>query len=144
MFPNNLINKCPAIILAVSRTANLPGRIMFLIVSIKTINGIRRFGVPFGTKCANIEFVLLNHPKIIILIHNGNAIANENARCLELVKIYGINPIKLLIKMNKNKEIVINVIPSELTPKSNLNSLCNFWVILRYNVLIRLGKIQYE
>jgi hypothetical protein len=39
---------------AVSRTANVPGRMMFLIVSIQTINGIRGVGVPCGTKCSNM------------------------------------------------------------------------------------------
>lgn len=48
LFPNRLINKCPAIILAVNRTANDPGRIKFLIVSINTINGINILGVPVG------------------------------------------------------------------------------------------------
>lgn len=50
LFPNNLINKWPAIIFAVSRTARDPGRIRFLIVSIITINGINMAGVPDGIK----------------------------------------------------------------------------------------------
>jgi hypothetical protein len=59
--------------LAVSRTANVPGRMMFLIVSIHTINGINILGVPCGTRCTNIWWVLLIHPKIINLNHSGRA-----------------------------------------------------------------------
>lgn len=50
LLPNRDISKCPAIMLALSRTANDPGRIIFLIDSIITIKGIRGYGVPIGTK----------------------------------------------------------------------------------------------
>jgi len=46
VFPNKVNNKCPAIILADNRTAKVPGRITFLIVSIRTIKGIKTGGVP--------------------------------------------------------------------------------------------------
>ena len=46
VFPNKVSNKCPAIIFAANRTASVPGRIKFLIVSINTINGMRTTGVP--------------------------------------------------------------------------------------------------
>jgi hypothetical protein len=55
---------------AVSRTARVPGRIIFLTVSMHTINGIKAAGVPCGTRCSNIWFVLLIHPNIINLTHN--------------------------------------------------------------------------
>jgi len=45
LFPINVNNKCPAIVLAVRRTANVPGRIRLLIASIITINGINMDGV---------------------------------------------------------------------------------------------------
>lgn len=51
---SSVINKWPAIIFAVNRTAKVPGRIIFLIVSINTINGIRIAGVPWGIICENI------------------------------------------------------------------------------------------
>jgi hypothetical protein len=50
VFPIKVNSRCPAIILAVNRTANVPGRITFLIVSIHTIKGIKIVGVPWGTK----------------------------------------------------------------------------------------------
>lgn len=49
VFPSSVRSRCPAIILAVSRIANVPGRMMFLINSIHTMKGIKMFGVPNGT-----------------------------------------------------------------------------------------------
>jgi hypothetical protein len=46
VFPIKVNSKCPAIMFAVSRTANVPGRIILLIVSIHTIKGIKTLGVP--------------------------------------------------------------------------------------------------
>lgn len=40
----------PAIIFAASRTASVPGRMMFLMVSMHTIKDIRNGGVPWGTR----------------------------------------------------------------------------------------------
>lgn len=62
VFPKRVSSKWPAIMLAVNRIANVPGRITFLIVSIQTIKGIRTGGVPWGTRWANIWIVLLIHP----------------------------------------------------------------------------------
>jgi len=50
VFPINVNNKCPAIILALNRTARVPGRIILLIVSMQTIKGIKTLGVFWGTK----------------------------------------------------------------------------------------------
>jgi hypothetical protein len=87
---------------------------MFLIVSINTINGIRTEGVPCGTRCANICFVLLIQPIIINLNHKGRAKDSVKVIWLVLVKIYGNNPKKLLKRMKENKEININVDPLNL------------------------------
>jgi hypothetical protein len=57
LFPRSVSKRCPAIIFAVNRTANVPGRIIFLTVSIHTINGIKAAGVPCGTRCSNMWFV---------------------------------------------------------------------------------------
>ena len=45
VFPNKVNNKCPAIIFAANRTANVLDRIKFLIVSIHTIKGFGIGGV---------------------------------------------------------------------------------------------------
>lgn len=62
VFPKRVKIRCPAIMLAESRTARVIGRITLLIVSIITMNGIKILGVLIGTKCANICFILLIHP----------------------------------------------------------------------------------
>lgn len=54
LFPSKVNSRCPAIMFAVSRTAKVPGRIRFLIVSMMTMNGISMVGVPWGTRCSNI------------------------------------------------------------------------------------------
>lgn len=86
-FPNNVKIKCPAIILADNRTESVIGRIIFLIVSIHTINGIKILGVPFGTRWENIWFVLLIHPYIIKQIQIGIDIVNVKIKCLVDVKM---------------------------------------------------------
>jgi len=48
--------------------------------------------------------------------------------CLEAVKMYGNNPKKLFITINKNKEIKTKEDPlKEEGPKRVLNSLCNLF-----------------
>lgn len=73
VLPKRVNRRWPAIILADSRTARVPGRIIFLIVSIITIKGIKTEGVPWGTKCANMCFVLLIQPYNMNLNHRGRA-----------------------------------------------------------------------
>jgi hypothetical protein len=46
LFPSKVNSRCPAIMFAVNRTAKVPGRIRFLIVSMMTMNGINMVGVP--------------------------------------------------------------------------------------------------
>lgn len=58
--PNKHKSKCPAIIFADKRIANVKGRMKFLIVSIRTINIINAVGVFNGTKCANESFVIFS------------------------------------------------------------------------------------
>lgn len=62
VFPNSVKRRWPAIIFAERRIARVPGRIIFLIVSINTINGIRIVGVPWGIKWINMCFVLFSQP----------------------------------------------------------------------------------
>lgn len=131
---NRVNNKWPAIILAVKRIASVHGRIKFLIVSINTINGIRKEGVPWGIIWLNIWFILLNHRNINNENHIGNDIDIAKIKCLELVKIYGNNPIKLLIKINKNIEIKYNRFNElNLLGKIIFNSL--FKIIIKFKVI---------
>jgi threonine/homoserine efflux transporter RhtA len=73
LFSSRVNSRCPAVIFAVQRTANVPGRIKLLIVSMTTINGINTVGVPCGTKCSNMWLVFLIQPNNINLIHRGRA-----------------------------------------------------------------------
>lgn len=99
---NNVNNKWPAIIFAVNRIDKVNGRIIFLNNSINTIKNIKIKGVPLGTKWININFIFLIHPNIINPNHIGIDKVKENNKCLELVKIYGNNPKKLLNIININ------------------------------------------
>jgi len=65
----------------------VPGRIIFLIVSMRTINGMSRLGVLTGTKWANICLVLLSQPYNIKANHSGAARASAMTKCLEAVKM---------------------------------------------------------
>lgn len=144
VLPNKVKRRWPAIIFAERRIARVPGRMMFLIVSINTIKGIKIKGVPWGTIWANICFVLLIHPNIIKLNHKGKARDSVIVIWLDLVKIYGNNPKKLLKKINENKEINIKVVPLYLLiPKRILNSLWRVKKIFCQNKLFREGISQY-
>ena len=125
VFPNRVKRRCPAIILAASRTAKVPGRIIFLIVSIQTMKGIKIAGVPWGTRWANICCVWLIHPYSIKDNHRGRASLRVKIKWLELVNTYGNKPIKLLNKIKVNKEIKIKELPAwPEIPNKVLNSLC--------------------
>jgi hypothetical protein len=76
LFPSKVSSKCPAIMFAVNRRANVPGRIRLLIVLMTTMNGISIVGVPCGTRCLNMWLVFLIHPNNINLIHIGRARVN--------------------------------------------------------------------
>lgn len=73
VLPRRVSKRCPAIILAANRTARVPGRITFLIVSMRTIKGMSGPGVPWGTRWANICCVRLIHPNSIKAIQRGRA-----------------------------------------------------------------------
>lgn len=120
--PIRVIRRWPAIIFAANRIAKVPGRIMFLMVSMHTINGIKMLGVPTGTMCSNIWLVLLIHPNRLNLSHNGRANASVIEIWLVEVKTYVNIPIVLFIMVNINSEIKINV-PPLFNWLSILNSL---------------------
>jgi hypothetical protein len=117
---------CNYIVFAVNRTANVPGRIKFLMVSMHTINGIMAAGVPWGTRCSNMWLVLLINPNKMNPTHIGNANVNVTVRWLVLVKIWGNNPRKLK-RISKNNDTKRKALPF-LLPRRGLNSLCNLIV----------------
>ena len=105
--PSNVNSKWPATILAANRIDSVIGRIILLTVSIITIIGIKAGGVPKGTKCAN-KLLYWNTIEYNIEPNQmGNASTNVIDKCLVLVKIYGINPMKLEKIMKKKIETKI-------------------------------------
>jgi len=84
--PSKVRRRCPAIIFAANRIARVRGRIRFLIVSMQTINDIRRGGVPCGTKWAIIWRILLIIPYIKKETHSGMAKVSVIIIWLVLVK----------------------------------------------------------
>ena len=144
LFPRSVNNKWPAIILAVRRTANVPDRIRFLIVSMMTMNGISIVGVPCGTKCSNMWLVFLIHPNSIKLIHKGRARDSVRIRCLVLVKIYGNSPRKLFIKIIRNNDVRINEFPLFSFPFLRIVfiSWCSLFINNLIIILFREGISQ--
>jgi hypothetical protein len=100
----------------VKRTAKVPGRIRFLMVSIMTINGISIVGVPCGTRCSTMWFVFLIHPNNVNLIHRGSASVSVRVRWLVLVNTYGNSPGKLFIRIMTNSEMKRNEFPLFCSP----------------------------
>jgi len=98
-FLRRVRSRWPAIMLAANRTDNVIGRIKDLTTSIRTINGKSRFGVPTGTKCANIALGCFHHLVIMCPSHRGKANETEKTRCLEDGKQKGRRPKKLTIKI---------------------------------------------
>ncbi len=84
--PSRERRRCPATILAASRTAKAPGRIKFLTVSIITIKAIKAPGVPGGTRCVNMWLYWKTHDQIIPPSQRGRAKATVYLRCLDPVK----------------------------------------------------------
>lgn len=103
--PSRDNSKCPAIMLAVSRTAKVMGRMRSLIVSMITIKGIRGAGVPWGVIWVIRSFEYLMAEKVIIPSHKDEENEKVNLRWLVGVKTCGNRPIILFSKMIKNREI---------------------------------------
>ena len=97
---DNIFNKvCPDIILANNRTAKLKAFATYDIISITNNNGVKTIGQPPGIKW------IKNEKKPIWPIDNkvkpiSNELDNKKVWIIKAVtvKLYGINPIKLLNK----------------------------------------------
>lgn len=75
--------------------------------------------------------------------HSGILRVKVNTICLDAVKIYGNNPIKLFNKININKEINGIVLPRDADGPSNiLNSSWSFLHILLINKRNLFGETQ--
>jgi len=97
------INRWPAVIFAINRTDKVIGRIKFLIISIKTIKGIKGIGDPIGTIWARRLLVFLIEKNIKFPNHIDKAIG----RIIDIWAVRanedGIIVIKFISKIDKNK-----------------------------------------
>ena len=138
----NLINRCPATMLAAKRTERVIGRIKFLTSSIKTISGIKGAGVPDGTRWDK------NLPKAVkknltsIIIQTTTAKQTVKEILLVGVYVYGVKPIKFITQICKNiiKHTWIKK-GATLLFIGVLNSLNNIFITLRNNLTLRLEEI---
>lgn len=89
---------------AANRTDKVIGRMMFLIISIITIKGIKAAGVPIGTKWARKSVMLLTILNIINLNQKGKANERVIAKCLVDVKVNEKRPSVLLKKISINRD----------------------------------------
>ena len=143
--PIRWIRRCPAVILAVSRTARASGWINRLIVSIIINIGIRGVGVPWGRKWARDILGLFRNPIITVPAHNGMAIPIFIESCVVGVKEYGRSPSKLVEAINRirDKSIRVQVRPCLLCIViiclviKRINHICKIWIRLGNH---RLGE----
>lgn len=103
--PIKWINRCPAVILAVSRIARAIGWISRLIVSIMISIGIRGRGVPWGRKWASEFFSFSRNPIITAPAHRGIAIPKFIESCVVGVNEWGRRPKMLDEAINIIKDI---------------------------------------
>lgn len=132
--PIRWISKCPAVIFAVSRTANAIGWINKLIVSMIISIGIRGKGVPCGKKCAKDAFVLWRKPKITVPAQRGIAIPRFIDNWVVGVKEWGSRPNRFVEPINIISEISISV------------QVCPFllWIVIICFVVIRISHCWIE
>lgn len=137
------INKCPAVIFAISRTDKVIGRIRFLIISIITMIGMRGDGEPIGTMWENIKLVFLNIKYIILAVHRVNLMGKIIDICDVNINIDGIIEIMFIIKIDINNGI--RKLFLSLLEVSLLNS---FWIklfifligILNLDEFLKIGE----
>ncbi len=95
---------------AANRIERVKGRMMFLIVSMITINGMRIVGVLLGIRWISILDVLNVHLWAIIPSHRGRASVRVMDMCLVAVKMKGSRPKALFIIITMNSlSIMISV-----------------------------------
>lgn len=100
--PIRWINRWPAVMFAVSRTARAMGWIKRLIVSIITSMGIRGMGVPWGRKWAKEALGLWRKPKRTAPAHRGIAMPRFMDSWVVAVNVWGrrprrfVDPIKII------------------------------------------------
>jgi hypothetical protein len=104
-FLRRISRRCPAIMFAASRTDRVIGRIMLLIISIRTIIGRRGEGVPTGTRWINILFM----DAFIVNNMRDAQMVNAAGRVITMWAVYlntkGLRAIKLLMDSIVNNPV---------------------------------------
>lgn len=134
-FPNNVIKRCPAIILAVSRTQRVIGRIKLLVNSINTIKLIRAIGVPCGTKWESMWFVFFNQPIKLIDNQAIKARGRVITTCEVKEKTWGKRAITFIKRIDKNKERIKPTSPFFTTFRVNETSFSKNLITLALSLL---------
>src|SRR6218665_3482235 len=80
--------------LAARRNDRVKGRTITLVVSMRTRNGLSQSGAPSGRKWAVDFFGFLANLDKMSLNQMGRPRVKVKIRCLEVLKVYGINPIR--------------------------------------------------
>ncbi len=108
---------CPAVILAANRKDKVIGRTIILKVSTITKNGFNQSGAPPGNKEALAETGEYIKPDKIKDSQIGNPNTNVMINWLDILKEYGINPIKLVTNSIINTLVIIEEKDFKCCPK---------------------------
>lgn len=92
-------SRCPAVMLAISRIDRVIGRIMILIVSIRTMNGIKAGGVPWGSKDLAVDIGDLVKLNSKGRAHKDSLIGRIIEMCELVGKISGSRELKLFVRI---------------------------------------------
>jgi len=87
---------CPAVKLAASRKERVIGRTLILRVSMMTRNGFSQSGAPLGSSLAMVDLGPCVTPERIIDSHRGSPKVRVIMRWLDMLKVYGTSPMRLL------------------------------------------------
>jgi len=90
------------------------GRTEILVVSIKTKIGFNHLGAPPGKSEAAHVLGDVSIPEINIPNQRGSAKVNVKDRCLVILNIYGISPVKFNLIKIKNRGVIIVESPLSL------------------------------
>jgi hypothetical protein len=144
VFPIRVINRFSAIMFAASRIAKVHGRIIFLIVSMHTMNIFSTLGFPCCTRWISMWFAFLIHLNIMNPVQRGTVSGNVSITGLFLVKMYGNSPNRLLNMIMENKGINMNVHPFLflLCFRRVLNSSCSLFV-RSFHIIVRRDGINH-
>ena len=90
--------------MAANRKDRVRGRTITLVVSIRTKNGFSQSGAPSGRKWA-VDFLgLWANLEMIILSQIGSPKERVKIKCLDVLNVYGTNPIKFTMIRRKKME----------------------------------------